>query len=359
MSQYPKLVIDLKKLKQNARTIVKLCKKQNIKVAGVIKGANGLLPVVNAYCDGGIKTISSSRLEQLKKVREMWPSAETLMLRIPMRSEVDNLVKYADISLQSERETLTKIDKICVEKNCQHRVILMVDLGDLREGFFNEEELYNAALQVEKASGLFLEGIGTNLGCYGSIQPDETNLGQLCRFAEQIEKNIGRKLDVISGGATTSLQLLLKGGMPSKINHLRIGDGILLRDMEYYFDFALDEMNGDTFKIYAEIIEKKKKPTYPIGTIGVDAFGNRPEYVDEGIRVRALLGVGRQDIGDMTKLHPCDKRIKVFGGSSDHTIIDLTKCSNDYQVGDVVSFEMEYENLLYATESPYIKKEYK
>ncbi|MGO2852536.1 MAG: alanine racemase, partial [Tetragenococcus koreensis] len=112
------------------------------------------------------------------------------------------------------------------------------------------------------------------------------------------------------------------------------------------------------FKLSAEIIEIKEKPTYPIGTISVDAFGNTPEYTDQGIRKRALLAVGRQDIGDMNKLHPYDENIKVFGGSSDHTIIDLTDCSNNYQIGDIVSFELEYENVLYATGSTYIAKEY-
>jgi len=359
MVQYPKLIVDLEKLKHNVKTTIKICEKKSIKVAGVIKGFNGNLPIVRSYREGGIETIGSSRLEQLQSVREMWPDAETLMLRIPMISELEELIKYADISLQSEVTTLTELNKICLKNGVQHRVILMVDLGDLREGFFKKEELFKAAEQVENSKGLILEGIGTNLGCYGSIEPDEKNLGKLCELANHIEQDIGRYLDVISGGATTSLQLVLNNKMPNKINHLRIGDGILLRDMENYFNYVLDEMNGDAFKLYAEIIELKEKPTYPIGTISVDAFGNTPEYIDEGVRTRALLAIGRQDVGDMTKLHPDDKKIKIFGGSSDHTIIDLTDCSNSYQVGDIVSFELEYEHVLYATNSSYVAKEYR
>ncbi|MDN6492209.1 MAG: alanine racemase, partial [Leuconostoc sp.] len=307
---------------------------------------------------GGIETIGSSRIEQLKKVREMWPNAETLMLRIPMLSELDKLVKYANISLQSELTTLKELNTLCLKNSHHHRVILMADLGDLREGFFKKEELFKAAMEVESSKGLILEGIGTNLGCYGSIEPDEENLGELCELAKQIEQNIGRELAVVSGGATTSLQLVLNNKIPDKINHLRVGDGILLRDMENYFDYTLDEMNGDVFKLSAEIIEIKEKPTYPIGTISVDAFGNTPKYTDQGVRKRALLAVGRQDIGDMTKLHPYDEKIKIFGGSSDHTIIDLTDCSNNYQIGDIISFELEYEHVLYATSSSYIAKEY-
>ncbi|KFN88997.1 alanine/ornithine racemase family PLP-dependent enzyme [Tetragenococcus muriaticus] len=359
MVQYPKLVVDLEKLKHNVETIIKICEEKNIKVAGVIKGFNGSLPMVNTYRAGGIEAIGSSRIEQLKKVREMWPNAETLMLRIPMLSELDKIVKYTDISLQSELITLKELNKLCLKTNHHHRVILMVDLGDLREGFFKKEELFKVAMEVEKAKGLTLEGIGVNLGCYGSIEPDEENLGELCKLAKQIEQDIGRELAVVSGGATTSLQLVFNDKMPNKINNLRIGDGILLRDMENYFDYTLEEMNGDVFKLSAEIIEIKEKPTYPIGTISVDAFGNTPEYTDQGVRRRALLAVGRQDIGDMTKLYPYDEKIKIFGGSSDHTIIDLTDCSNNYKIGDIISFSLEYENVLYATGSPYVTKEYK
>ncbi|WP_272929204.1 alanine racemase, partial [Vagococcus lutrae] len=179
-------------------------------------------------------------MEQLKEVRKMWPNAETLMLRIPMLSELDSLVKDANISLQSELTTLKELNKLCLENNLCHRVILMVDLGDLREGFFKKEELFKAAMEVENCKELILEGIGTNLGCYGSIEPDEENLGKLCELAKQIEQGIGRELAVVSGGATTSLQLVLNNKIPNKINHLRIGDGILLRDMENYFDYTLN-----------------------------------------------------------------------------------------------------------------------
>ncbi|WEV71803.1 alanine/ornithine racemase family PLP-dependent enzyme [Bifidobacterium sp. ESL0790] len=358
MSDYPQLTVNLTKLRENVKTVLGLCSENGIDVAVVIKGANGLMPIVSAYRDAGAKTIASSRLPQLEAVRDMWPDQQTLDLRIPMQSELQEMVDCADISLESELETLKMLDELCVSQNRTHRVILMVDLGDLREGFFKEEDLYEAANFVEKSKGLVLEGIGTNLGCYGSIEPDETNLGRLCELAEHIEGEIGRKLNVVSGGASTSLTLLTHHTMPKGINHLRIGDNILLRDMEYYFDYKLPGLNGDAFTLQAEIVEKREKPTYPIGHISVDAFGNTPEYVDEGIRTRGLLAVGRQDIGDMTKLHPIDKRIKIYGGSSDHTIIDLTDCKDDYQLGDTVDFTLEYENVLYSTGSPYIHKNY-
>lgn len=357
IEQYPQLQIDLEKVKHNVETMIATCGKQGITVSGVVKGANGIPEVIDTFVAGGVTTLSSSRLPQLAYIKENHPEITTLMLRLPMLTEIDDMLAVADISLNSEEVVLKAINNACHEKGITHGVVLMVDLGDLREGFFDETELLKVAEKVEyQWTNLELKGIGTNLGCYGSIEPDEVNLGKLVSLAQTIEKRIGRKLEIVSGGATTTVPLVLKGGVPEGINHLRIGDGIFLRDMEYYFDYTFDELYGDCFTIIAELIEKKEKPSHPIGTISVDAFGNKPEYVDIGNRLRGLVAIGRQDVGDMTKLIPEDPDIKVIGGSSDHTILDLTDSQKDYQIGDKLRFHMEYEGLVFSSNSEYVHK---
>ncbi|MDF7663727.1 alanine/ornithine racemase family PLP-dependent enzyme [Bifidobacterium sp. ESL0763] len=347
-----------KKIEHNARVMVDLCAKNGVTVSGVIKGASGLLPVCNAFRKGGVSSLSSSRMPQLRAIKEIWPDQETLLLRIPMMCELDEVIRYADVSLESDVETLKALDARCLALGRTHRVILMVDLGDLREGFFEDDDLYAAAKLVEDAKGLVLEGIGTNLGCYGSIEPDAKNLGRLCSQAEHIESMIGRKLAVVSGGSTTSIPLLLDGTMPKGVNQLRVGTEVLMLDEEKDHHFEVPGIYGDAFTLEAQLIEKRRKATFPIGTLSVDAFGNKPHYVDRGRRIRGLIAVGRQDVGDMTQLHPQDERIKVYGGSSDHTILDLEDCADDYAIGDIVSFTMDYENLMHSSLSPYVAKEF-
>lgn len=359
MGQYPSLVVNLGKLQQNVETLVRKSEEKGVQIAGVIKGVNGLSEVTETFVLGGLKTISSSRLEQLEDVKKKYPEMDTLMLRVPMISELDRMVKCSDTSLNTELVTLKKLNLTCERNNLKHGVILMVDLGDLREGFFDEKELIDAAVLVEnELNHLYLKGIGTNLGCYGSIEPDSTNLGKLVKFAKIIENKIGRKLDIVSGGASTTVPLILNDTLPDGINHLRVGDNIFLRDMEPYFNYEFPEMHGDVFTIEAEIIEIKEKPSYPIGNISVDAFGNKAEYTDIGNRIRCLLAIGRQDLGDMTKLIPYDSGIKVIGGSSDHTIVDITDSQKNYKIGDVLSFNIEYELLLYSACSPYVYKKF-
>ena len=85
----------------------------------------------------------------------------------------------------------------------------------------------------------------------------------------------------------------------------------------------------------AEIIELNSKPTVPIGELGVDAFLQTKTFEDRGIRRRALLAFGRQDVPSENCV-PCDDSITVLGQTSDHTIIDIEDCKTPLKVGDKV-----------------------
>ena len=179
----------------------------------------------------------------------------------------------------------------------------------------------------------------------------------LCSIAEEIETKIGRKLDVISGGATSSIPLIIDGIVPKRINNVRIGEGIVLaRDLQDFWGYNMDYMNRDAFILKAQVIEIKDKPTYPIGEIFMDAFGLAPEYEDKGVRKRALLAVGKQDFGSHDKLIPRKEGIKIVGSSSDHLIIDIEDCKDEIKIGSILEFEMYYQAMLYLSECPSITK---
>lgn len=357
MNKYPELVVDLNKLKENYRQVKKLCK--DIKIAGVIKGCTGIPEVAQLLDEEHASFIASSRMEQLKPLKGK-VTCPLMMIRIPMLSEVEEIVKYTDISLNSEIEVLKALDKEAKRQNKIHEVILMKDLGDLREGFYKEEDIIEAALLVENdLDNLVLAGIGTNLGCYGAIVATKEKLEELVSVAEDIEKKIGRKLKYISGGATTSIPRLIEGNMPERINMLRIGEGILLaRDLKDLWGYDIENMNQDVFTLRCEVIEVKDKPTYPVGKIFVDAFGNKPIYEDKGIRRRALLAIGKVDYAFLEDLIPKNDKIKVIGASSDHTIIDVED-QKDIKVGDILEFNLTYSTLVYVSNSQNIKKVFK
>lgn len=358
MIKYPMLTIDLKKLHNNTNVIVDLADKYNIGVAGVIKGFNAIPEIVDEMVKGGCQQIASSRLHHLSETKKRHKSIPTLLLRLPMLSEIEYVINHCDMSLNSEKETLFALDREAKKQHTTHGVILMVDLGDLREGVMTYEEVLALSLLVEnKLEHLELLGIGTNLGCYGTVQPTIKNLTKLSAMAEQIETEIGRELEFVSGGSTTSLPLLVKGDIPAKVNHLRIGDGIINpSDLIVDWKLTIEGLEKDTFTLKAQVIEKNTKPTYPIGEMFLDAFGNEGHYIDRGLRKRAILGVGNQDVGDCLQLIPKDDRTEVIGGSSDHTIVDIEDAIIDYRIGDIMKFNLLYQGVLFLTGSPYVNK---
>ncbi len=353
-NKYPKMVVDLKKLRHNVDHVLVKCQDQGIEVAGVIKGCNGLPECANQMALAGCRYIASSRLEQLAAAREFGVQADFMLIRVPMLSEASDVVQLAEISLNSDMKVLKALNHQAGRHDKKHKVILMADLGDLREGFWSWEELLDAALAVENdLYNLELAGVGTNLGCYGAIAATPEKLDELVECAEMIEEKIGRELEFISGGATTSYPRVLEGNMPRRINLLRMGEGILLaKDLQDLWGYDMSDMYQDVFTLQAEVIEAREKPSYPQGEIMFDAFGNKPEYEDLGVRKRALLALGKVDYAYPELLLPRDKDMKVLGASSDHTILDVQDCKHDYKVGDVVEFDLCYATIVYATNSP-------
>ncbi|MCL1808319.1 MAG: alanine/ornithine racemase family PLP-dependent enzyme [Clostridiales bacterium] len=354
---YPQLEINLKKLESNVKEILARCSKQGVEVAGVIKGFNGLLECAEVFASSGCKFIASSRLEQLEAVKNAKFGLPLMLIRVPMPSEAAEAVRLADISLNSEIEVLRALNGEAEKQGKVHEVILMVDLGDLREGFWEKSELLEAALLCEnELKGLKLSGIGTNLGCYGSVSATVEKMEELISCAEMIEAKIGRELEYISGGATTSLIRIVDSDMPARINQLRVGEGIILgRDLQELWGYDMSYLHTDVFTLKAQVIEVRDKPSHPVGEIMFDAFGNRPVYEDKGIRRKALLGVGKLDYAFPDKIYPRDKGIEVLGASSDHTILDIEKADKDIKLGDILEFDVCYASLIYATSSANVK----
>lgn len=358
---YPKLVVDLNKLRQNIVTIKNLCAAEGVEIAGVIKGCTGLFPCVQQFENAGVKYIASSRLEQLAELKEGGIQTPLAMIRVPMISEAEDVVRYCEYSLNSEVSVLEALNLHARKQDKTHNVILMADCGDLREGWWDKDEMVRAALKVEhELKNVNLAGVGMNVGCYGSIVATPEKIQELITVAERIEDEIGRELQIISGGSTSSLMRVLDGNLPERVNMLRIGEGILLSyDLPNLYGYECGNMHQDVFTIRAEVIEVKDKPSHPVGEIGFDAFGHRVEYEDRGIRRRALIGLGKCDYGDPADLLPRMKGIEILGASSDHTILDIQEAvdaGNDIKVGDVLEFDVKYSTMVYLTNSPNVAK---
>lgn len=348
---YPRLELNLNKIKHNLKVMQSLC--EGIKIAGVIKVFCGSPIIAQTLVDGGIDYLADSRIQNLIKIQSI--DAPKILLRLPSQSETDLVVQYADISLNSELSTIKKLDESAKKYNKQHRIILMADLGDLREGIFDRKEIFDVVSEVIQCENIILEGLGTNLTCFGGVIPEFNNLNQLVELKTSIENHFNIHLEIVSGGNSSSIYLVQKNDIPSGINHLRLGESIYFgREAAYLKN--IPGSYDDTAILKAEIIEIRDKPSVPIGNITFNAFGEVPTFEEKGIIKRAICAVGRQDVY-CESLTPLDSDIQVLGDSSDHLLLQLPQNST-YQVGDVISFKVKYQGVLRAMTSEYIEKQY-
>ena len=267
-----------------------------------------------------------------------------------MFSECMDVVKWCDISLNSEELILRRLDECAAVYRKKHSVLLMLDVGDRREGVVGSEELVRLAMLVEKElANLELAGIGSSFACASGVLPDWDNLSELAEAAEAVEAAIGRKLDIVSGGSSITLTLLANDmPVPDKINHLRIG-GAIANPMAIRRNRGVEipGLREDAFTLTAEIVEVQTKPSAAAGT-GKNWAGQIVEREDIGTRTRAIIALGSQDIGSAEQLIPQMKGVSVLTGSSDHTILDVTDSRRRWLPGDLVEFSLYYMGLLYC-----------
>lgn len=360
---YPRLIVDMTKLRSNIDAVAEIAKE---------RGNCSLMIVTKALCADeravkmiaehpAVDYIADSRVQNIMKNHEAIKknSKQSVLLRLPMASEIENVVKYVDISFNSELSTVRMLNEEAGKQGKVHKVVLMIDVGDLREGIFfkNEDEIISVAQEINEMENVELFGIGVNLTCYGAIIPKYDNLQTLCEMGRKIEQATGCKLSMVSGGNSSSIYLVEKGELPEGINNLRLGEAFLLGNDTAY-GTSLPGTVDDALILEAQIIELKEKPSLPIGEVGVDAFGQKPYYEDRGIIKRAILAIGQQDM-DRDSMYPVDRQIDVLGASSDHMLLDVSKTEHAYKVGDIVSFRLGYGSVLKTSTSSYVEKVYK
>ena len=359
---YPRLVIDLKKLEDNLNAVGKITKEDGgCSLMIVTKGLCADLEMAkmvaaNDYVD----FVADSRVKNIASYADIVRGAgkKTVLLRIPMHSEIAEVAKYVDLCFNSELSTIRLLNEEAAKLGKKQDILLMIDLGDLREGIFfqNEDLIYEAVEEILAMENINLYGIGVNLTCYGAIIPKNDNLSQLVEIAGKLEAKYGIKLEMVSGGNSSSIYLVGKGELPAGINNLRLGESFLLGNDTAY-ETKLPGTVSDALTLQAEIIELKEKPSLPIGEVGVDAFGEKPYYEDRGIMKRAIIGIGKQDT-DLGSMTPVDPQIEIMGGSSDHIILDVTHADKEYKVGDIVEFTLGYGGMLKTATSAYVERAY-
>jgi predicted amino acid racemase len=248
---------------------------------------------------------------------------------------------------------LAALSEAALGRGQLHDVIVMVDLGDLREGVLPGDlvPFVRAALRLR---GVRIRGIGTNLACFGAVAPSTENMTRLVDLACQTEQSLGITLDCVSAANSSGLELIAAGHMPRRVNHARIGEAILL-GRETLHRRPWPGTFQDAFLLRTEVLELRRKPSLPAGERCEDAFGKHPAFEDRGEVLHALLNIGREDV-EIEGLTPLDRGITILGASSDYLVVDVSTAEGHVRVGGEIAFAPAYGALLAAMTSEYVEK---
>ena len=350
MMSAPRLEIDLRKIRHNARTLVERLAKRGISVTGVTKATLGSAEIATTLLEAGVKRLGDSRIENIEAMHLAQVAAAMTLIRSPMLSQVNRVVTYADVSFNTEIEVIIELSLEAQKAGRTHGVVLMVELGDLREGIM-PDDLLDCVRETLSLPNINFKGIGTNLACRSGVLPDSKNMAILSELADSIEATLGLTVEIVSGGNSANLEWALSGADVGRINDLRLGEAILL-GCETLHRQPIDGLHTDAITLCAEVIEAKIKPSKPSGKIAQTAFGEAPPVTDRGLVTQAILAIGQQDIDPSGLQAP--NGIDIMGASSDPLILESV--SNDLSVGTEVSFQLNYSALVRAMTSPLVTK---
>lgn len=345
-----RIEIDLGKIEQNTRILVDRLAATGIRVTAITKAVLGSPGVGAAMLRGGARGLGDSRVPNLVRLAEFDRSPRRTLIRSPMLSQVARVVDVADVSLNTEAVVLAALDQAASQRKRTHAVVLMVELGDLREGLALDDAP-DAVRAVLGHSSLRLVGVGANLACQSGVVPDDRNMGILTELADEIEALHGISLDIVSGGNSANLNWALHTHDVGRIDDLRLGEAILL-GVDPLYRTPIPGLHTDAFTLTAEVIEVAVKPAQPWGARAQAAFGEAPVRTGSTTVHQAILAVGRQDV-DPDGLQP-PEGITILGMSSDHLIVAVG--DHRIAVGDEIDFGVGYGALMRAMTSRFVTK---
>jgi predicted amino acid racemase len=353
------IVLNREKLAHNFAFLNKLFRKHKIEWAVVSKILCGNKAYIKEVIDLGIKQICDSRVTNLKVIKDIDPKVETVYIKPPAKRSLKSIIKYADISINTEFATIKLLNEEAKKMNKTHKIMIMIEMGELREGVMWNDfiDFYESVFNL---SNIEVVGIGTNLSCLYGVLPNQDKLIQLSLYEQLIEAKFNKNIPYVSGGSSVTIPLIFKGLLPRSVNHFRVGETLFL-GTDVYNDSTIRNMEHNVFQLFAEIIELSEKPMVPSGEMGTNVEGNEYDFNDSDVgksTCRAILDIGLLDV-DEKHIQPKDIDIEFAGSSSDMIVIDLGKNSKNYKVGDLIEFSLDYMGTLTVLNSKYIEKRIK
>ncbi|MBT3234055.1 MAG: alanine/ornithine racemase family PLP-dependent enzyme [Calditrichaeota bacterium] len=351
-----RVIINLEALNHNFQLVNKWIKRHGGTWTLVSKVLCGHSDTLKALQQLGVQSMGDSRLANIRAIERLIPEFEAWYLRLPHVSVLKDVVSLTDVSLNSEVSVIEGLNEEAKKQDKVHRIIIMIELGDLREGVLPGSLLkfYDHVFQL---SNIEVMGIGANLACLSGTVPNIDQLTQLILYRELLELKFNRKLPMISAGSSVVLPLLLEGKMPKAMNHFRIGEAVFL-GTDLVNGGKLKGLRDDAVLLEAEIAEIKEKSLIPMGETTArtpfDAI-SEDEKTPGQRGYRALVTVGQLDT-EVSGLTPMEPNYRIAGASSDLIVVNIGDEADGLTIGDSIRFKLNYGALLRLMAGKYLDK---
>lgn len=341
----PRIEVDLGKIGRNTQALVRRLGTRGIGVTGVTKAVCGNPAIARAMLSGGAVGLAEARLRNVQRLRAAGVTCPITLIRTPMLSQTEQVVQYCDSSYNTDVSVISALAAAAIRQGSVHGIILMVEMGDQRDGIL-PENLTDVARQVMNIPGVALRGIGANFACLNGGAPTELQMKTLSGLANEVERLCGPFLKFVSGGNSANLPWAFGGHYTGRINDLRLGEAILL-GVEPLSGEHIDGMHTDAFTLVVEVIETDAKPL----PCPVTLFDQTRIDLAGAATARVILAIGHQDTDISGLLMPDGNTL--IGATSDHLVIGTPQ--SPPTVGGEVRFKMNYNALMHAMAAPDIK----
>lgn len=355
------LIIHRKKILDNITKLSQYLADKGIEWSLTTKVLSGHRKILEAILDTPemqkIHSLADSRLSNLEVIKKISPETVTMYIKPTAIQYAKKVVEVADISLNTSFETIQALNQEAQKKEKIHRVIIMIELGELREGVMRDD-LVDFYRKCYELSNIKIIGLGTNLGCMYGIEPTFDKLLQLALYKQLIEALFSRKIELISGGSSITLPLIGKKKVPKAVNHFRIGEAIFLGDSPLNGK-KFRNLSTEAFEFQANIIEFEQKDNEPDGVISEGNVGHAEKLEMKTGSFKAILDFGVLDVNP-DDIFPKDSNVRFIGTTSDMTVYDLGKLDarrkRKYNVGSKIKFHPNYMAVARLMNSKFITK---
>ncbi len=362
----PKICLNRSALEHNLRIITRLASRWNFQWLPVLKMVASYPPIKNFLRANGYPVTGTADIDEyLCSGAVPTPDAHVYINIAPLQ-RAEDVVRRFQRSAVSSREGLRAMEQAAAQTGLRHEILLMIDLGDGREGIPVGPELDSLLKSIERhpPAHARIAGIGATLGCMSGLCPDDGIMRRLIGIMKDIRNVIPSPATVSLGGSIFWNWFALHHDsfheeiqkIPGWKIELRMGDPLLVGfDMYRNTAFLGGNFRRDVFELQAQVLEVQKKHPHKDGTYVTNGHGGHLDETCIRPRIQALLDCGILHT-DVTDIKPDWPEAELINYSGNYTVFDVTKCPQRPVQGDVVRFYPGYWAVARAFRTPQTEK---